>query len=144
MLDYVERTYIGKIKKDRNERNVARFPISCWNLYLRVMGKISRTNNNAETWHGQISNVTKKNMSCGQLIVLLKDEQGLTETTITQLKTGEVNGPKNSTAKKDVKIFRIVSQFDKEDIFEYLKNVGLILDEDRIARLEKKHKRNAK
>ena len=133
ILEYFERVYVGNLKPlSRTARCNARFPISTWNLYKRVINKMPKTNNSVESWHSQISQNCKKHLTVNQLTELLRKEQSNMENNLTKLDMGEVKKRANASVKKDNNLYNLCINYKRENMFKFLENVSLNLKLDNI------------
>lgn len=129
LLDYFETTWVGKKKRNCN-RSEPLFPTAMWNSYNDTLNQLPRTNNAVEGWHNAfVGRVGKHHAEMNLFINCLKNEQSLTEIMINQLKTGvDVAGPKKKKYKNyDERLENVVSQYDREDVIDYLRNVAILL-----------------
>ena len=134
MLKYFLNNYIGKFKKNSMTSRVEpRFPICIWNLHDRVKKNLPRTNNNVESWHGKVTQDTKKNLTVNKAIELFRKEQGLMECNYVKLVNGEVLHTKSVKMKsKDENIARLVKSYSFDKIEEFLIGIGNNMGEQKI------------
>ena len=79
----MEKNYIGrKNPKNNNIRVSARFPISYWNLYARILEDKTATNNPVESWHSTLTADTKSHPTLNIVLEELQLEQSKTEVHI--------------------------------------------------------------
>jgi len=55
MADYIQNTYIKPVAKPGKIQRQARFPVSSWSVYQRIMDDKPTTNNPVEAWHSSLT-----------------------------------------------------------------------------------------
>jgi len=131
VLSYFYNTYIGDLKPNGKSRK-GRYTIESWNVHERVLSKRPRTKNNVENWHEKVNNKASKNLTLYKLVELLRGEQSKVEIELVKLNMGESNKRKKKQEKKDERLFLLCSNSKKEDISEFLNNISLNFELDKV------------
>jgi hypothetical protein len=131
VLDYFYKTYIGDLKPGGKSRK-GRFPITSWNVYNRVLAKRPKTNNNVESWHEKLNSKATKNLTINKLVELLREEQAKVEIDLVQINMGTVVKRKIKQQIKDDRLYYLCKNYDKSNILEYLNNISLNFDIEKI------------
>jgi len=128
MLVFIEKYYIGKLKKgSKSIRNDPFFAISSWNVYDRVLNDLPRTNNAVEAWHKAFANDINDHPLSFKLIEFFRKEQDSTEVKIGQINLGEKYERSKASIKKDEAIKFVAENYDSSDKFKYMENMSLAL-----------------
>jgi len=112
LFKYFELNYIGL--KNKN----ARFPISTWNLYVRVLENLPRTNNSVESWHSAFTSHEKKHLTINLLVEKIRKEQSNSENYITLINTGKVFERDDKQVNLDKRMKNIVENYKKIDCID--------------------------
>jgi hypothetical protein len=120
LFKYFRINYVGTKKKK------ARFPFATWNLFVRVLNELPRTNNTVESWHSAFTSHEKKDLTINLLVEKIRKEQSKTEIYITLMNTGQNFEREEKQVNLDKLIYYLVSSYKKADCMDYLKNISLI------------------
>lgn len=130
LISYFEHNWIGVVTRNRNRRLKPFFSLDLWNCNQAVLENLMRTNNSLEGWHNSFNNkVRVSHASMSKFITVIKYEQALTETIISQLNTGlNITAKRRKTYKDiDCRLESCVSKYDPNNILQYLHNIACIL-----------------
>jgi hypothetical protein len=61
MIDYIQKTYVKPLNSKKNKP--ARFPVSTWSVYQRILDGLPATNNPVESWHSALTVINYFNNS---------------------------------------------------------------------------------
>lgn len=126
LIRYVEKYYIGILKPNSSScRSTPRFKKETWNVHERVLKNLPRTNNSVESWHSQLSDHDKKDMKLVKLIELLRVEQAKTENALAKIKAGYEFKRSKEQVKKDNRLFKLCTEYNKENLMSFLEGVAL-------------------
>ncbi|RNA13053.1 hypothetical protein BpHYR1_050011 [Brachionus plicatilis] len=129
LLDYFEKYYIGKLKKDSiSVRAVPLFPIHIWNINDRVLHDLPRTNNSLESWHKQFEIDAKKHQTVFKVIEHFRLEQKNTDVLRIQLLSGDEYKRNSKEELKDEKIKAGLKTFSRENVIKWLNDFILLLE----------------
>ncbi|CAF1004601.1 unnamed protein product [Brachionus calyciflorus] len=129
LISYFEEYYIGKPGRGKNPiRKQPRFDIRLWNCYERTKLGLPRTNNNLEGWHNGIQSTFRTHPHLLSFIDGLKLEQANCENLNIKLSTGETFKRLSKYVIFENKLSEILIDFDENKLYDYLKNLSLIID----------------
>ena len=124
IAEYFEVNYIGKRRVDQSRR-IPPFPIRIWNMFTRVRSRLLRTNNSIEGWHNAFkSGITCPHPSFVKLLMHLQHEQSLQEATLVRWETGEVPRTSKHSESRNLRILRLVEDYDNREILTYLRGIA--------------------
>ena len=118
---YFEDTWIGRPAR-RNACRPPQFPHNLWNYYDTVLQGLPKTNNSEEAWHRSF----ESQVACHHTNIwkFLKKEQKFNEILIQQYFAGaEPNIQKKKYRDSTKRLHRLVSNFEANDISEYLRGI---------------------
>ena len=124
VIDYFEDAYIGRIRR-RNRGNPL-FPISMWNMYDRVCNDLPRTINSLEGWHNHLqANITSSLPNIWRFLQILKTEQALNDTIISQMLAGHQPSPSKKKCKDlSKRIANIVQDCENREVMDFLRGIA--------------------
>lgn len=123
VVDYFEDCWIGRPMK--GQRRKPKFPINIWNCNNSVKSDLPRTNNAVEGWHRSFNSSIGIHPSLWKFIDLIKLEQSKNELILNQIYGGvDVPHKKQIYKNMDTKLKRIVSNFNKDDLLNFLKGIS--------------------
>lgn len=124
-MDYFETTWIGMKRRNQVRRDPL-FKIPEWNVHVRVVEKIAKTNNNIEGWHrGFHSLLQCDHPRIWRFINSLKKEQSLNELRITQYLAGQQPPPRRPLYRDTAeRINRIVDDYENRPALELLTSIA--------------------
>ncbi|CAF1116793.1 unnamed protein product [Brachionus calyciflorus] len=129
LISYFEEYYIGKPGRGKNPtRKQPRFDIKLWNCFDRTKQGLPRTNNNLEGWHHGIQSTFRTHPHLLSFIDGLKLEQANCENLNIRLSTGETFKRASKYVIFENKLGEILIDFDENKLFDYLKNLSLLID----------------
>lgn len=127
-LEYFEQTYITGIPgAGRRARVPPRFEPKLWNIYEATLQGRAATNNSSEGWHNRFATMLEsQHPDLWKLIDALKKEQGDTEISILELRLGRKikAAQKKIWADNQRRIRTVVSNYDRENVLEYLEMIA--------------------
>ena len=94
ILDYFETNYIGELRRGR--RLPPRFQHAMWNMNIRVLDQLPRTNNNLEGWHNRFSGSLGNHADIWKFINALKQYSVLNHHAMAQALIG-AQGPSTTS-----------------------------------------------
>ncbi|XP_057339391.1 uncharacterized protein LOC130676899 [Microplitis mediator] len=112
------RTWIGELRRNGNNRKKPLFSITTWNYYQVVIEDDLRSNNGVEGWHHSFNKKVGVNHEIfSALIRVIKAEQVITETNILQINTGAnvITKRRKIYADKDERLKKMVEQSNNDD-----------------------------
>lgn len=124
VIDYFEDTWIGC--PHRRQRRPPKYAWETWNIYSRTTDVLPRTINSVEGWHrGFESQAGATHLNIWKFINCLKKEQALNEVRIEQFLAGfQAPLPKKKYRNCCARLLNIVSNFNRENIIEYIRAVS--------------------
>lgn len=125
---YFEDNYIGKLLPDQTRR-IPLFPIRIWNMFERVHGQLSRTNNAVEGWHNAFqSSIGCSHPNINKFFKYLQREQSLQEANLIKWETGATVKKSKRSITTNERILKVVSEYGTRDIMTYLKGIAYNFD----------------
>lgn len=124
VVDYFEDTWIGR--PARGHRRPPKYAHEIWNVHQLVLEGLPRTNNSVEGWHrGFEQQVDACHPNIWRFIDCVKKEQSMNELQIEQYLSGGAPMKKKKKYRDcDLRISRLVSTFERNNISEYVKSIA--------------------
>ena len=124
IAEYFETNYIGKRLPDQSRRTPP-FPIRIWNMYIRVISKLARTNNSIEGWH----NAFNSGLNCPhpnfiKLLAYLQREQSLQEANLVKWEAGEKSKISKLSETRNERILTLVEGYYSRETLAYLRGIA--------------------
>ena len=131
LMDYFEQNYVGNFKKfSKTERVKPRFESKLWSVHERVKLNLPRTTNSVEAWHGAIQSDEQKHLIVVRIVELFREEESKVRNELVLIKKGEtISRPKQNDIKRDKSILKLVSEFNKDNILQFLEGIKLNLED---------------
>lgn len=126
LLDYMERTWIGKPFGRSRRRRDPLFPKSLWNCFLLTADGLPRTNNSVEGWHREFGSLLgADHPNLWKFIDALRKEQGINETKIEQYLAGQTPPPSRKRYRElAARLLAVVEDYGNRSVLEYLKGIA--------------------
>ena len=126
LLNYFETTWIGEPKRRGTGQKKEDFPMELWNVHDRVCTNLPCSNNSIEGWHQAFAKrVSIVYPTINKLADEIRREQSKFEVDIVRIRQGCEPKPKKAAYRKlDERIKRLVDDYPKVDLGEYLKRVA--------------------
>ncbi|EAT39117.1 AAEL009053-PA [Aedes aegypti] len=126
-FSYVEETYIcGRMKRSSRGKKAAKiaplFPPTFWSVYANVLDKVSRTSNQAESWHNRWTKIVgAKHVGVVRILEEIKREIRYSAGLIAGIQSGSsVQQKKQEDAIKEARILDIVQNYVNYLLPDYL------------------------
>lgn len=127
-VEYFDRTYVtGKPAAGRRRAVPPRYRPHLWNQHDAVKEGLAKTNNVSEGWHNRFHVLMGKNHpDIYSFIKEIMKEQGDTEIAVVELSLGRKvkAAPKKKWVDIQLKLQRIVTNYENYDILSFLEAVG--------------------
>ena len=122
ILDYIETNYIGELRRGR--RLPPRFQHAMWNMNIRVLDQLPRTNNNLEGWHNRFSGSLGNHPDIWKFINALKQDSVLNHHAMAQALIG-AQGPAQRPIYRQIneRINNLVENY-RNDVINFLRGIS--------------------
>ena len=124
VMEYFEANYIGVPR--RRYREQPRFKHSVWNMRVRIMNGLPRTNNHCEAFHRKLlSAVTSYHPNIWRFIDILRKEQSLNNVRIVQEMSGRnAIRPRRAYRELAQRITTLANDFPNRTIMDFLRGMS--------------------
>ena len=125
VFDYFETNYIGELRRGRPLLSI--FPHELWNMHIRVLNELPRTNNNLEWWYTRYSNMFRQtHPSIWEFIDTLKLDASHNRMLIAQMLAGAAPPPQKGSWCCDVnaRIATLVQWYNNANIIPFSRDIS--------------------
>lgn len=123
-LQYVERTYIGKLNPRTLKRTAPPFPHSMVSIHERIKLDMDTTNNAVENWNGRWNRTVGTNHNLWRIINAFKQEDALARQLHQDLVGGRLQernpGRKERMTSRQKELKRSIESYAKENLKEFM------------------------
>lgn len=116
---------VGRGRNKRVERDSPRFAIAMWNLYVRILNNVDKTNNYAEAAHRRTkSQISMHHPGLWRFLRLLQDVQRVLDYDYFQHRGGHRVPQASAVASHAKRLRMIVEEFETLEPIDFLRTVA--------------------